>query len=109
FGQVNGRITGYIKDTSGAVVPRAMVKAVSVEQQLTRTTLSDSTGFYELLSMPPGTYDISVEAAGFQTQLQKGVNLRTSDNLRLDASLQVGSVRSEVTVTGTAVLVNTTS
>ena len=109
WAQVNGKITGYIKDTSGAVIPRTTVKAVSVEQQLTRSTLSDSTGFYELLSMPPGTYDITIECAGFQTQLQKGVSLRTAADLRLDAALQVGSVRSEVTITGSAVLVNTTS
>ncbi len=109
FAQVSGQITGYVKDTSGAVIVHATIKAVSIEQQLTRTTESDSTGFYELLSMPPGTYDITIECPGFQTQLQKGVDLRTADNLRLDAALQIGSVRSEVTVTGTAVLVNTTN
>jgi hypothetical protein len=107
--QVNGQITGYIKDTSGATVGDAMVKVVSVEQQLTRTAQSDVTGFYQLLSLPPGNYDITVERAGFATQLQKGINLRTADSLRLDVALQVGSVRSEVTVTGAAVLVNTSN
>jgi hypothetical protein len=109
FAQVNGQITGYIKDTSGAVIAAATVKAVSTEQQLTRTTQSDVTGFYELLSLPPANYDITVERAGFSTQVQKGVELRTADSLRLDVTLQVGSVRSEVTVTGTAVLVNTSN
>ena len=42
--QVTSRISGYVKDSSGAVVPSATVTAVSVEQKLTRTTNADSTG-----------------------------------------------------------------
>src|SRR6516162_4798340 len=109
FAQVNGQITGYIKDASSATISEATVKAVSEEQQLTRTAESDATGFYDLLSLPPGNYDITVERAGFATQMQKSVNLRTASSLRLDVALQVGSVRSELTVTGTAVLVNTSN
>ncbi len=107
--QVAGRITGFVRDSSGAVLPGATVRATTVEQQLTRTTTTDVTGFYQLLAMPPGTYDITVEARGFETQAQKGVSLTLNENLRLDAVLKVGAVQAEVTVASTATLVDTTS
>src|SRR6266478_1982186 len=108
-GQVAGRISGYVRDPSGAIIAHATVKAVSVEQQLSRTTETDNTGYYDLLAMPPATYAITVECAGFQSQVQTGVTLQTGDTLRLDVALKVGSVRSELTVSSTATLVNTTS
>src|SRR5580692_7839943 len=93
--QVAGRISGYVRDPTGAIIVHAAVKAVSVEQQLSRTTETDTTGYYELIAMPPATYAVTVECAGFQSQVQTGVTLQTGDTLRLDVALQVGSVRSE--------------
>ncbi|MGH9657199.1 MAG: carboxypeptidase-like regulatory domain-containing protein, partial [Bryobacteraceae bacterium] len=107
--QVAGRISGYVRDASGAVVTGATVRAVSVEQQLTRTVESDATGFYNLLAMPPAVYDVTFENAGFERQVQKGVRLTLSEELRLDVQLKVGAVQSEITVSSTATLVNTTS
>ncbi len=107
--QVAGRISGYVRDPSGAVVPGANVTAVSAEQQLVRTTQSDDTGFYNLLAMPPGTYQITVEASGFEKQVQRGVSLTLGESLRLDVELKLGAVQAEVTVASTATLVNTTS
>src|SRR5712692_3322759 len=108
-GQVAGSISGYVRDPSGAVLPRASVKAVSTEQQLVRNAESDETGFYNLLAMPPGVYDITVESPGFETQIQKGARLTLSQNLRLDIAMKVGAVQQEVTVASTATMVDTTS
>jgi hypothetical protein len=108
-GQVAGTISGYVRDTSGAVVPGAVITAVSTEQQLTRSVVSDGTGFYNLLAMPSGTYDVSVTAAGFEKLVQGGVRLTLGENLRLDTTLKVGSVQQEVTVMSMATLVNTSS
>ena len=107
--QVAGAISGFVRDSTGAALPGAAVTAVSTEQQLTRSTRSDGTGFYNMLAMPPGTYQVSVEAQGFEKQVQTGVRLTVSENLRLDVELRVGAVQSEVTVTSQATLVNTTS
>ncbi len=107
--QVAGSISGFVRDPSGAVAPRVSVKAVSTEQQLVRTAESDETGFYNLLAMPPGVYDITVESPGFETQIQKGVRLTLSQNLRLDIVMKVGAVQQEVTIASTATLVDTTS
>src|SRR6266700_1747949 len=104
--QVAGRISGYVRDPSNAVVAGATVAAVSDEQQFRRTTTSDQTGFYNLLALPPGVYEISVENAGFEKLLQTGVTLALGESLRLDPVLKVGAVQSEITVASTATLVN---
>ena len=92
--QVAGRISGYVKDPSGAALPGATVTAVSDEQQLKRTIQSDDTGFYNLLAMPPGVYEIAIETPGFERQMQTGVRLALGESLRLDVrSWQANSRR----------------
>ncbi len=107
--QVAGRINGYVRDPSGASVVGATVKAVSVEQQLTRAAETDATGFYNLLAMPPGIYEVSAESPGFEKQVQTGVALTQGQILRLDLQIKLGALQAEITVTSQAVLVNTTN
>lgn len=106
-GQVAGRISGYIKDPAGANVAGATITAVSTGQQLTRSTNSDETGYYSLVSLTPGTYQIRIESPGFETTVQSGVVLTQGESLRLDSELRIGAVNSEVQVTSQATLVNT--
>jgi hypothetical protein len=108
-GQVVGTISGFVRDPTGAALPGAKVTAVLTGQQQLRAVTADGTGFYNLLAMPPGVYEISFTAQGFDTQVQGEVRLTSGQNLRLDASLTLGSVQTEVTVSSTATLVNTTT
>ncbi|MEK7405916.1 MAG: carboxypeptidase-like regulatory domain-containing protein [Acidobacteriota bacterium] len=105
--QVAGRISGYVRDPTGASIARASVTAVSTEQQLSRSATTDDTGYYNLLAMPPGVYDITFESPGFEKQVQKGVALTTGQALRLDVEAKLGALQAEVTVSSTALLVNT--
>src|SRR5207302_5786872 len=107
YAQVAGRISGFVRDPSGAVIAGAVVTAISAEQQLKRSANSDSTGFYDLIAMPPGSYHISTEKPGFERQVQTEVLLTTGQLLRLDMNTKVGPVQSEVTVVSSATLVNT--
>jgi hypothetical protein len=107
--QVAGTIGGFVKDPSGSVLPGAQITAVLTGQQLTRTAVADSTGFFNLLSMQPGVYEIATTASGFEKQIQGGVRLTSGESLRLDMTLKVGSVTTEIAVTSTATLVNTTN
>ncbi|MCU1326218.1 MAG: Outer rane receptor for ferrienterochelin and colicin [Bryobacterales bacterium] len=106
-GQVAARISGYARDSSGAAIPGTSITATSSAQQLKRTTVSDDSGSYELLALPPGVYVVQAEKDGFQRQVQTGVSLTTGQSLRLDLELTIGAVQSEVTVSSTATLVNT--
>src|SRR5215471_15759437 len=72
-------------------------------------TRSDTTGFFNMLSMQPGFYEISTTAQGFDKQLQSAVRLTSGESLRVDVTLKLGTVQSEIAVTGAATLVNTTN
>jgi Carboxypeptidase regulatory-like domain len=71
----SGNISGYVRDPSGAVVPNATVTAKMVEQDVVRTTKTDAQGFYSLLALPPGQYELTFEVTGFQRQNQTGLQL----------------------------------
>ncbi len=101
-----GDISGYVRDASGASIPDATVTATMTEQQFTRTTTTNAEGFYSFLSVAPGTYEFTFQAPGFRRLLRTGVDLTANQNLRLDASLEVGTVETEITVTSAAPLVD---
>lgn len=104
-----GNIAGYVKDTSGAGIPDVTVTARMVEQQTTRTAQTNSEGFYNMLALPPGKYEMTFEGKGFQKQTETGLELTVGQNLRVDSTLQLGSVETQVTVGAEAPLVDTTS
>ena len=107
--QVYGTISGYVRDPSAAAIPNANVTAKLVEQQSTRMVQTKSDGYYTFVAMLPGNYEITYEAAGFQRQVSREVQLTANQNLRLDAAMVVGAVENEVNVTGQATLVDTAS
>lgn len=107
--QSTGNISGYVHDPSGAAVSGAAVTAEMTEQHTTRATQTNAEGFYNFIAMPPGHYTITFEAPGFQREVHSGVELTVSQNARADAQMSVGKVQSEVRVTSTVPLVDTTS
>jgi Carboxypeptidase regulatory-like domain len=104
-----GNISGYVRDSSGAAIPSVTVTAKMVEQQAVRTAQTNTEGFYNLLALPPGRYQLTFEDKGFQTQTHTGLELTVGQNLRVDSTLQVGAVETQVTVGSEAPLVDTTS
>ena len=107
-GQTTGTISGYITDPAGAVV-QTQVTAVLVQQNVSRTVESNTEGFYIFNALPPGTYNLSAQPAGFQRFVRSGVTLTVSQNVRADIRLQLGAVSETVEVSGEAPLVDTTS
>ena len=60
-GQVLGSIAGNVKDTSGAVLPGVTVEAASaVLIEKVRTAVTDGSGQYSIINLPPGTYTITI-------------------------------------------------
>jgi hypothetical protein len=108
-GQVSASISGVISDSSGAPVPLATVTARNVETGALRTAASSDVGRYILLSLPVGEYEIRVAKTGFQDALRTGISLAIGQDARLDLQLQLGTVKSEVTVVSDAPIVNTTT
>src|SRR5579864_69363 len=107
--QVTASIIGRIEDSSGAAVPEAMVAVTSLETGVARTVTSDEAGNYRVLSLPVGRYEVRAEKTGFKAEVQTGINLVVAQQAVVNLKLEVGAVQEQVTVTGEAPLVNTTT
>ncbi len=104
-----GQITGRVVDTGGGVVPNAAVKVTAEATGVNRSLETNGEGFYTAPALLPGSYTVSVEHAGFRPEVRKGLELQVNQDLRLDFSLQVGSVNQEVLVTAEAPVLDTES
>src|SRR5882724_5542161 len=80
FAQTTANIQGTVTDQSGAAVVGAKVTVSDTASGTERSTQTSSTGAYEVPALPPGTYNVQVQTAGFETQLAKGVILEVSKN-----------------------------
>jgi len=100
-------LTGQVSDATGAVIPGADVDARNDATGIEHRTQTNSTGYYTLPKIEPGTYTITASKAGMSTTVQQGVTLLVDQTLTVNLVLQVGSVRQEVLVTGAAPLLDT--
>src|SRR4051794_1768397 len=85
----SGTILGSVQDTTGATVPGASVTIINSETGLTRAAATDSGGEYGVPSLPPGTYNISVEMKGFKKASISGIRLNVDQKARVDLRLEV--------------------
>ncbi|MGE5206026.1 MAG: TonB-dependent receptor domain-containing protein, partial [Chlamydiota bacterium] len=109
-GIVTGSISGTVADESGAVVGGAKVRAVQVETNRAFTAVSSTAGVISLPSLPPGTYNVTVEARDFATYQANGVVVQVAKDSSLGAvKLKVGTTTESVTVTEAAPLVESTT
>ncbi len=104
-----GQITGVITDSSGAVVPGAKVTVANVGTGLTRETTTDAEGYYLVAELPIGEYTVSVEKAGFQTAVAKGIRVGVAAETRADIMLSPGTLGQRLEVEATVPLVETSS
>ncbi len=104
---IYGGILGTVTDSSGAVVPNAKITITNVGQGVSFNTTSNASGNYENSHLIPGVYDVRVEAQGFQTFIQKTVQVNVDATTQVNATMQVGQVTQEVTVTAEVPLLKT--
>jgi hypothetical protein len=109
FAAVTARISGTVKDPSGAVVSAAAVTAINTDTGIKEGVRADGQGFYSFPSLPVGHYDIEVQASGFKIYRQKGLVLDVNTALTVDVALELGSASQEVTVQAQQVQVETTN
>ena len=106
---VSGSISGTVSDPAGAVVPGASVIAVNKETGVKHDVVSDQKGFYSFLVLPVGTYALTVRQTGFKESRQTGIVIDANSAIRIDVRLEVGAIYEEMTVSSTAVQVETTN
>jgi Carboxypeptidase regulatory-like domain/TonB dependent receptor len=93
-------LSGFVRDPTGAVVPGATVTARNPATNDVRTAVSNDEGFYQLTKVPPGNYEVSVEATNFKKAVVPSITLTVGQRADLDVALEVGQITDVVTVTG---------
>ncbi len=104
--QFTASIQGEVKDQSGAGVAKASIQIVNTATGVTAVATTDDAGNYRFVSLAPGRYKITVQAAGF-AKSEADVTLLTEQNLNVPLSLKVGSISESVVVTTEAPVVDT--
>jgi hypothetical protein len=106
--QTLGTIAGEIRDSSGALVPGVSVTVTNKATNATRTTFTNAVGLYDLPALPPGAYLVKSELDGFKTAT-RDVELRVQQTVRVNFTLELGTIAEMATVVGVSPLVETSN
>ena len=102
-----GALTGVVTDPSGGVISGATVTLTNTGTGQSRTATTDASGNYKFSLIPPGTYSLKFEAAGFKTSTVSSVTVSITETPVLSQKLEIGAQTSEVTVEATAETIQT--
>jgi hypothetical protein len=92
-------LQGFVRDPQGAVVQNATVTARNPATNTSRTAMTNDEGFYQIVNLPPGDYEVTVEAANFKRAVLTAVKLTVGQRADLDIPLELGQLSDTVTVT----------
>src|SRR5687768_5288453 len=107
FAQTTGRIDGRTLGTDGEPIPGVTVTASSPSLQGTQTQTTDADGRFRFVNLPPGFYTVRAELEGFNNVEQPQVRVGIDRTVSLEFTMTT-AVTAEVTVLGTAPVVDTT-
>ncbi len=97
--QFNASIQGTVTDNAGAVVSGATVTVTNQETNKQQSVTTSDNGFYRVTGLPPGTYTVSAELAGFRKKTLENIVLRAEAPQGVDLALEAGEVSETVTIT----------
>src|SRR5260370_5412932 len=92
-------LQGTVRDQNSAVVANASVTARNAATNLSREATTNDDGFYKIVNLPPGNYELTVKAPNYKTALIQTVTLTVGQTANQDVPLEVGDVTATVTVT----------
>jgi hypothetical protein len=107
--ELRGRITGFVTDNTGAVLPGVIVTATSPALIQPQDTVTGGDGSYRYPALPPGLYTLTFELSGFQTLKREGIRLGLNQTLSIDAQLQISTLQETITITGESPVVDVKS
>jgi len=102
-----GTISGAVLDPGGAAIPGATVTATEVRTGVATPTKSDRSGNFNLPFLPPGMYQVQVDAPGFRSFVRRGITLTSSEHSVVDVHLEVGQSTQTVTVNADEAMLDT--
>lgn len=107
-GAAQAQLNGVVRDQTGSVIPKAAVTLRNVDTNQNYGASSNNEGYYIVANVPPGTYDLTVDAKGFSKYSQKGIVLRVAQTATLDIGLKVAAAAEQVIVTTEAPVIEPT-
>jgi hypothetical protein len=107
FAKVTGSISGSVRDPQGAIIPGTNVQLRNVQTGVIQTVTTDSAGFYSFPALDVGSYEITFQKTGFKQFKETNLLIDVDTSLKVDAELKIGGNAEQVTVTATAVSVDT--
>jgi len=109
FAQVagTGSIEGTVTDPSGGAVSNAAVTATNVATGGETSRKTTEAGVFVLPLLPPGEYDVTIKAGGFQMLTQTRVIVEALATVAMNAKLQIGAATQSVTVTDQPTILKT--
>jgi Carboxypeptidase regulatory-like domain len=100
-------VVGQVTDAAGAVIPGAKVTIIGEETGRTSIVMSGTDGGFTIPQLPPGQYELRIEATGFRRTTRRGLALEIGKTLRTNITLEAGEVNDTVTVTSDVPPINT--
>jgi len=100
-------ISGSVTDPQGAAIPKAAILLIERSTGSRFKADSGETGQYTLTLIPPGQYELTVEAPAFKKYLRGGVTVSTNQRIVLNIAMELGSVQETISITAAAPLVET--
>jgi hypothetical protein len=108
FGQIDrGTIEGVVKDQSGAVVPGARVQIIQTETNSALELSTNGDGIYNAPNLPVAIYRVVIGKTGFGTVVREPVDVRPRASVRVDVSLNPGTVSESITITAESPILDT--
>jgi len=104
-----GTIQGRVADGQGAVLPGVTVTAISPALIQPQTTVTSETGNYRFPAVPPGSYELSFELAGFNTLKRSGISITLGFTAQVNVELAIATLQETVTVSGASPVIDTSS
>ncbi len=102
-----GSLTGSMTDASGALMPNVTVEVINEGTNSSRTVTTSTSGTYEVPNLNAGRYRVTSKYRGFKTSIVEHVDVGALRVVRVDVRMEVGEVGSEVTVQGSAPVIET--
>jgi len=94
-----GKIAGNVTDATGALVSGATVTVTNLGTKTSKQTVTNNQGFYQVLQLPIGNYEVSAEATGFSKAISRPATaLEINQTLRVDLGLELGAASASITV-----------
>jgi len=105
--RITGSLVGTVRDPSGAVLPGVSVALRGEKIVGTQSSVTNDSGFYRFIGLPPGSYELRFQLSGFATLRREAVRVSVGATTEIDAELKLTELAEEVTVVGDTPVVDT--